>query len=251
VIAPSGADFFQELSMSLSDGTHYGPTTHELHDAFVEEIDSLCGHVSDHYHDGDRLFVRAVLPLTDDVVAGDTIHNGIAIRVAGPAVHVHPYTLRQVCTNGAVMPQARQSVRIERVTHDGIVVPAYEVGEILARFAQAVQECAAPEVFARSVAGMRDAMNTSLNLGMHLNRMLHGAPSSFARSVVDIVFAELGGGGHGDRTVFDLANVITAAARDTGDPQTRWQLEEFGGSLMSGVGAAGEQGVMNAAAAWP
>ena len=224
--------------MSFTDGNCYGPTTQELNDAFVAEVDSLCGYVSDCYDDGDRLFMRAVLPLADDVAPGDRIHNGIAIRAAGSAVFVHPYTLRQVCTNGAVMAQATQSVRIERVAHNGVVVPTYDVVMTIARFAEAVRDCATPAAFAQSIDAMRGAMSTPLNVAINLGQILHRAPPGIARSVLNMVFREFENETRGDGTAFELANVVTATARETTDPEARWQLEELGGSLMADVGAS-------------
>jgi hypothetical protein len=38
----------------------------------------------------------------------------------------------------------------------------------------------------------------------------------------------------GDRSQFGLANAVTAIARDTSDPELRWDLEELGGSIAIG-----------------
>jgi len=34
-------------------------------------------------------------------------------------------------------------------------------------------------------------------------------------------------------TLFELVNAVTAVARETPDPATRWRLEELGGSLLA------------------
>jgi hypothetical protein len=36
----------------------------------------------------------------------------------------------------------------------------------------------------------------------------------------------------GDSSLFGLVNAVTSLARDTGDPQRRWRLEELGGALV-------------------
>ena len=36
-----------------------------------------------------------------------------------------------------------------------------------------------------------------------------------------------------DQTIFGFMNAITSLARDTRDPQTRWRLEELGGSVLA------------------
>jgi hypothetical protein len=114
--------------MAFSDGVHYGPSTQTSNDVFAAGIDALGGVVSDVYQDDTRLFMRAILPTADDVSHGDTVRAGVAMRVAGPSISVHPYTFRQVCSNGAVMAQATRSVHIERIWHDGVVIPEYDVG---------------------------------------------------------------------------------------------------------------------------
>jgi hypothetical protein len=34
-----------------------------------------------------------------------------------------------------------------------------------------------------------------------------------------------------DRSAFGLLNAVTSVARDTRDPETRWRLEELGGTM--------------------
>src|SRR5437773_11649093 len=81
--------------------TSYLPSTEEVAVAFTEEVSALGGSVSDNYDDGSRLFMRALLDAQADVRPGDAIRAGIALRTTGPIVAVHPYTYRQVCSNGA------------------------------------------------------------------------------------------------------------------------------------------------------
>ena len=40
----------------------------------------------------------------------------------------------------------------------------------------------------------------------------------------------------GDQSRFGLANAVTAVARDTSDPDMRWNLEEFGGGIAISAG---------------
>lgn len=220
-------------TMAFSDGVHYGPTTQELSDAFTDMIESLGGFVSDCHDDGSCLFLRAVLPIAADVGPGDTIRGGIAVRAAGPAISVHPYTMRQICTNGAILAQATQSVHLERVQHDGIVVPSYDVSMIAAQFSEAVRACAAPEAFIQSVDDMRAAMNREINLSLHVLPIADRLQPQFARAVMSAVFKEWTHAG--DSSAFGMMNAITAVARQTADHETRWQLEEIGGSLPARV----------------
>jgi len=224
---------------------NYGPTTQQLADAFTEQVRALGGYRSDCYDDGERLFIRSVLPLTDDVGPGDTINGGIAIRADGLSIFVHPYTMRQVCTNGAIMATATQSVRIERVAHDGIVIPSYDIDAILARFTDAVAACAEPDVFLQATGDMRASMHMSFNLGMHFLQMMDRLPIAAARELMRHVLAEMAN--DDEHTLFDYMNAITATARDTRDPEARWYLEEMGGSLIARAHASTDAVAMSLA----
>jgi len=219
--------------MSQSFSTHYAPTIGELNRAFGEEIDALGGSVTGCYDDGERLFMRAVLPLADDVAPGDTINAGIAVRTSGPVVFVHPYTMRQVCTNGAISAQATQSVRIERVAHNGIVVPTYDSAATLARFADAIQSCASPDAFLQATDDMRSAMHTPVNLGIQFLEAMNQVSPAVGRSLMNHVFDELQR--EEEHTLFAYMNAITATARDTADPEMRWYLEELGAAVIARV----------------
>ena len=97
------------------DPHEYLPTTRAVRAAFEGEIAALGGVVRDAYDDGARLFLRAVLPPTDEVRPGDAVQGGVAVRAAGPEILVHPYTFRQVCTNGAIHAQALETRQVARV----------------------------------------------------------------------------------------------------------------------------------------
>lgn len=215
--------------MTFSAGTHYGPTTREISDVFASEVAAHGGAVLDEFDDGERLFLRATLPLEAEVRPGDAIKGGIAIRVSGPAILVHPFTVRQVCTNGAVMAQAHQSSRIERVAHDGIVVPGYDVALTLAQLSDGLRAAAVPEAFAQAMTEMRSSLDSEANVAFHLFPLLNRFPSDTAIRVFQMVLTRFNRGG--DASVFGLMNALTSTARDESDPETRWALEVAGGEL--------------------
>lgn len=215
--------------MTFPAGGHFGPATPELYDLFAEEIGALAGHVSDSFVDDSLLIARAVLPLAGDVTPGDTIEGGVAIRAAGSQIVVHPYTLRKVCTNGAVMALATSSTRIERIGYDGIVTPAYEISTILARVSEAVHASAAPEAFLQSIDDMRSAMHHEANLALHFLPRLQRTPTRAMRAMFEMIVGSWSAGD--DRSEFGLMNAITAVARDTADPELRWTLEEVAGCV--------------------
>src|SRR6266849_3041875 len=99
----------------MADTLH--PTTRQIQDLFGAEITALGGTVSDSYDDGEQLFLRSILPGVQEVRPRDKLQGGVALRLCGPAVLVHPYVFRQVCRNGAIMAQALQTRRVVRGEH--------------------------------------------------------------------------------------------------------------------------------------
>jgi hypothetical protein len=220
-----------EAIMAFSDGVHYGPSTQTLNDVFAAGVDSLGGSVSDRYQDDTRLFVRAILLTADDVSPGDTVRAGIAMRVAGPSISIHPYTLRRVCTNGAVMAQATRSVHVERIRHDGIVIPEYDVAVVAARVSEAMDACATREAFAQSIDDMREAMSSEVDIALQLLPLMDRLPRGAVQAALGLIFDQWFESD--DQSAFGLMNAITAVARETPDPETRWTLEAIGGSLLA------------------
>ena len=81
------------------------PAPQEICAIVTEELALVGGTISDAYEDGERLFLRSLLPMADQVRPKDVIQGGIAVMADEAEIHVHPYLLRQVCRNGAIMPQ--------------------------------------------------------------------------------------------------------------------------------------------------
>ena len=79
------------------------PTIEVIQDTFVREITQLGGSATEAVRCDELLIVRSRLPHTEEVRAGDEIEGGVALRATGLEVFVHPYTMRKVCQNGAVM----------------------------------------------------------------------------------------------------------------------------------------------------
>jgi hypothetical protein len=252
----------REGAMDVTDTTHvYLPTTRAIRAAFEQEIAALGGAVRDAYDDGERLFLRAVLAPEDEVRPGDTVQGGVALRAAGPEVLVHPYTFRQVCTNGAIRAHALETRQVARTAtaRETVAGPAaYEADVALAALGDAVRACAAPEAFARGVDEMRSATEVDADHALMLLPMLAqlGArmgvqlgpefEAQFERLFARRVLARFDGGDPRveprvdpfdavgrprDRSVFALVNAVTSVARDTRDPEARWRLEALGGVM--------------------
>jgi hypothetical protein len=222
--------------------SHSSLTTAQVLAAFTDEVAARGGRVTDTFHDGRRLFARSVLPGVEDVRPGDGVQGGVAVKATGDGVWVYPYVFRLVCRNGAVAAQTIAS----RYLGD---LPQLEPDVALESVRDGVAACCAPEAFLDTVRKMRTAceerVDLALNLLPLLSRLPGGANAELLAQILDRFFQD------GDRSRFGLANAVTAVARDTRDPDVRWNLEELGGAVAAGTLPRRPAGGSRAAAARP
>jgi hypothetical protein len=219
--------------MTTTSRPEYLPTTGTIIEAFVEEIEALGGTVPDVYNDGQRLCARAVLPPSTDVRPGDVVRGGVAVRVAGTEISVHPYTFRKICSNGAIAGHALETRRLGRVVSGDVFASSYEASVVMTDFALAVQACASEDAFTRVAAEMRTAAEIEADVALQFLPYLSTLPPHMTSHVVPLIFRRFAA--DRDSTVFGLMNAVTSVARDTRDPETRWRLEELGGSMAARV----------------
>jgi hypothetical protein len=204
--------------MSFGDGL----TTASILAAFTEQISAHQGTVTDTFDDGARLFTRSVLSRSAEVARHDRLQAGVALKATGGEVWLHPYVFRQVCGNGAIVAEALQTRHLT-----GLLLR--NTDEAVAAIREAVGACCAEEAFATAAGQMRLAREVEADLALNLMPLLARLPSTAAnqilRQVMDRFFAE------GDQSRFGLMNAVTTVARDTADPELRWDLEEFGGGI--------------------
>jgi len=205
------------------------PATGQIRDTFADVIASLGGEIPDVYNDGERLYARAVLLAEGEVRPGDRIRGGVAVRALGAEIQVHPYTFRKVCSNGAIAAHALETHRLERVESTEVFAPSYDVAVVLAELRSAVEACAAPEVFEKSTNEMRSAAEVQADVALQLLPAIARWPQHMAASVLPLIFQRFAA--DGDQSAFGLVNAVTSLARDTRDPETRWRLEELGGTI--------------------
>src|SRR5215471_2915635 len=84
----------------------------EILEAFTEEVSARQGNVTETFHQPGQLFVRAVLPQTEEIRARDNVQSGVALRATDAAAWVYPYVFRLVCKNGAIMARAEEGREI-------------------------------------------------------------------------------------------------------------------------------------------
>jgi len=214
--------------MSSTERPEYVPSTRSLHDTFNEEITSLGGMITNVFDDGHTLFVRSVLDAHDEVRPGDRIRAGVAMRAAGSEIAVHPYTFRLVCTNGAIVAHSLESQTLERALA-GMFVPASDDAVTLSNLRRAVRDCAAPKSFERTTKELSAAAATPADMALYLLPALARMPRAAVRRMLPMIIEQFKSAG--DESAFGLMNAVTALARDTEDPETRWELEAVGGMI--------------------
>jgi hypothetical protein len=201
-----------------------GLSTREIATIFAEETAALGGKMADTFDDGARLFARAILAKELEVQPRDRVQGGVAIRATQDEVSIHPYVFRQVCKNGAIIAQSVQTRLIDRTdfTYD----PDEELASALR---ESVRECCEPEVFENTTVAMRSAIHSPVDLALNLMPMLARGPGGLASEIVRHIIDQFFKSEH--RSRFDLMNAVTAVARDTTNPETRWRLETIGGAV--------------------
>jgi hypothetical protein len=204
----------------------YLPPTQEISALFVDEVRAM-GCVDQVFDDGVRVFARAVHRRPVEIRLRDAVRGGVALRVMGDLVDVHPFVFRQICTNGSIMAEALQSQRIRRVE-----VPAASelVTAALDDVRAAIQACGDPAAFADAVDRMRGAAREPVSMMIAMRYMLNEA-RRWDASFLDEMWKRFER--EEDRSAFGLVNAVTSIARDTPDPERRWRIEELGGTLLS------------------
>jgi hypothetical protein len=207
------------MAMALPDWL----TTHDLSEAFGEQIEGLGGRVSECFDDGERLFERSILPCASEVRRGDALRGGVALLAAEHEVRVHPYVFRQVCSNGAIMAHAIQTQRIE--------IPEWptDLESFTEHVRETVHACAAPDAFAGGVAEIRSAIDHEADFALTVLPLLDRLPEASRAHMMGLIAGRFFSGE--DRSRYGVMNAVTAVARDTRDPDLKWRLEEIGGRV--------------------
>lgn len=218
------------------------PATDAIASAFADEIAALGGEIHDSFDDGQSLYLRAVLQRHDEVRHGDVIQAGIALRVVGPSILVDPYTLRLVCSNGAIAVSTERSHRAHRV-EVGWAVDV--VDAVLDDVRQLVRECAQPAEFAAFLGRMRSATTVSGSIMRRMAPLLAQLPPAQRAAILLMIMGRFE---REEPTLYGLVNAVTATARDSADPAMRWRLESIGGHLLAEAGAPRADRAMELAA---
>jgi hypothetical protein len=195
------------------------PSTERIRALIAEEIAAVGGAVSECFDDGRRLFLRAVLPTTREVRPRDCVRGGVAVMTINENIRVCPYLFRQVCRNGAILPQVIRVREVRRLPQCS--------AEVEHALLQEVRACTSAEVLASAVTQMQSAATWDASYLLHLLPFLGRLPDNLVAAVLARFERE------SDRSAFGLMNAVTSVARDDPDSQTRWRLEELGGGILA------------------
>jgi hypothetical protein len=195
----------------------FGLSAAAVREVFVERVTRLGGQVKDIFEEDGVLLARGVLPHEGEVKPRDKIQSGAAVRFSGSDLWIHPYTLRQVCKNGAIMVRSAHSTRV-KFTSESIA------DEVLEEVGAAIAECAARRALRESLGDMGSAViEMALDILPYIRR--HPELGAYLRDILLRLDRDR------DRSRFGLMNAVTSLARDTADPRRRWELEELGGAI--------------------
>jgi len=199
-----------------------------IEEIFTEEIENHGGKVSESVLYRDRLLLRSVLPYVEDVGLNDPHQGGVALKAAGCSISVHPYVHREFCKNGAVMARVIGTHHLEDVEF----LSLFDATE---RLREAVVACCSKDVFKRSAKAIHSSIgdNLGLDLALDLLPMLRDFQPDHAARFFDLIMDNFFG--TPDHSRFGLMNAVTSVARDTSDPDDKWNLEALGGAIGAGI----------------
>lgn len=214
------------------------PGLPQIEDAFSQAVDQSGGSVTDRFEDDGLLILRAVTQKCENIQTGDQLNAGVALMCDGPKIDIHPYIFRQVCRNGAIMPQVIGSESLTRETSE------FESVFVLNDVRSVVEQSMSHRVFEQHIDNMKQAMvgpsrvETVLQL-LSMSRADHQILRKVVRSFL----------GRHDRSGYGVMNAVTAVARETTEPRTKWELEKLGGMIPAWL--LEQPGVDDASALFP
>jgi hypothetical protein len=198
------------------------PKPSQVVEIFTQEIADAGGSVSDKFEDEASVFARAVLPHSIEVAAGDELHGGVAIRATDADVFVHPYVFRLVCSNGAIMARAIESLHILREE-------SFLADDVETSLRCAIQTCCRPDAFANATNQMRSAKHSEADMAINLGAFFSTHRQAIPADTLAIIFRRFERAR--DRSAYGMMNAVTSVARDVTDPELKWRLESLGGSI--------------------
>jgi hypothetical protein len=206
----------------------FRPGVEEIEAVFTKEIMPYGGTIWDRYCDDARLYVRSVYPQVREVMAGDQIQRGVALRVMEDTLVICPYLFRQVGQNGAILAGLIDARQIKRLKSRSTVG---QVTTVLDELRRLIHVCSDEMILQTALQRLRLSTEVEANVVARLMPLLASLPHHVVGDVLDRITVRFDA--QRNHSLFELMNAVSAVARETTDPATRWRLEELGGSLVA------------------
>jgi len=198
-----------------------GMSAREIRDIFEEETQKAGGTLRKCSNFRGWFYGRSVLPRLSEIMPGDQVQAGVEIKATQRSISVCPSIFRLVCSNGTIVTEqipARDLSDTDTMAHDDIVW----------KLRKSVQECCKEEVFGGVVATLRRATNQ--HVGEVPGNLLQSVALFRLRGRLATEIARRFNTSD-DRSRYGLMNAVTSVARDSDDPDLRWNLEKLGGDV--------------------
>lgn len=204
--------------------TIYSPTPKETLSIVEEELSKIGGHFAESARHKGRLFIWGTVPHTRQVRPNDHIQGGVAVCTIGHEICVFPHVFRQMYRSGAIMSHTNGIERLKRVPSTST---PRSVEQLCTRVRSLVQECTSSEMLTQLTDQLRVAAESDVDAGLQMSTVISQLPRRHSSLLLSQILSEF----HEDedQSVYGLMNAVAAVARDEGDPETKWDLEELAG----------------------
>lgn len=204
--------------------TIYSPTPKETLSIVEEELSKIGGHFAESARHKGRLFIWGTVPHTRQVRPNDHIQGGVAVCTIGHEICVFPHVFRQMYRSGAIMSHTNGIERLKRVPSTST---PRSVERLRTRVRSLVQECTSSEMLTQLTDQLRVAAESDVDAGLQMSTVISQLPRRHSSLLLSQILSEF----HEDedQSVYGLMNAVAAVARDEGDPETKWDLEELAG----------------------
>lgn len=170
--------------------------------------------------------------VSSNISPGDDVIGGFALTATNETATVYPFTLRLLCTNGAIRIHTEESIAIQAEDQE-------QVTALYMRFLEAMQPAKAA-IYAGEDALALEKSQQYDKYSALFSHLMDIAENSLS------AWKAFGNNGSGrqrrmlsrvrnteNQSAFDLINSITAAGRNEKDPVQKWALEQLGGTLIT------------------
>ena len=204
--------------------TIYSPTPKETLSIVEEELSKIGGHFAESARHKGRLFIWGTVPHTRQVRPNDHIQGGVAVCTIGHEICVFPHVFRQMYRSGAIMSHTNGIERLKRVPSTST---PRSVERLCTRVRSLVQKCTSSEMLTQLTDQLRVAAESDVDAGLQMSTVISQLPRRHSSLLLSQILSEF----HEDedQSVYGLMNAVAAVARDEGDPETKWDLEELAG----------------------